>query len=145
MTDSQDSAKKAAYKVGKGKLDPKYNFKPGQSGNPNGRPKLPPELKAVKALTADEINRMISKYTRMSKAELREAIESPDTPALELMIASGIANGIKTGDYSKIAFLLDRTIGKVKDSHEIINRSEKDAELDKIPKEKLALLLRDGS
>lgn len=38
-----------------------YNFKPGKSGNPGGRPKMPAELKeACKALTPDCINVLAS-------------------------------------------------------------------------------------
>lgn len=63
-------------------------------------------------MTVDEIKRTLAKYMRMTRAELQVAIQDAATPAFDLMVASGIAQGIKTGDYSKISFLLDRTIGK---------------------------------
>lgn len=87
-------------------------FKPGQSGNPLGRPKLPESLSFIREMTVDEIKRTLAKYMRMTRAELQVAIQDAATPAFDLMVASGIAQGIKTGDYSKISFLLDRTIGK---------------------------------
>lgn len=87
-------------------------FKPGQSGNPGGRPKLPAALKAIGELTVDEVKRLIAKYARMTKAEVTAAIQNPETPILELNIATIFATGTKSGDYARLAFLLDRTIGK---------------------------------
>lgn len=87
-------------------------FKPGVSGNPGGKPKLPPDLKAVSELTVDELKRTIAKYGRMTKAEVAAAIQNPQTPMIELNIATIFATGTKTGDYARLAFLLDRSIGK---------------------------------
>ena len=88
-------------------------FKPGVSGNKGGRPKLPPELKAFKEISSEEVKRLFAKYARASKEELKEALQAENTPCIELVIASGLARAIKDGDYSKLNFILDRTIGKV--------------------------------
>ena len=87
-------------------------FKPGQSGNISGRPKLPPELRAIAELTVDEIKRTIAKYGRMSAAQVQDVIENPATTMIELYIATIFATGAKVGDYAKLAFILDRSIGR---------------------------------
>lgn len=89
------------------------SWKPGQSGNPSGRPKIPEALRGIHSLTQPEVCKIISKYARMEKAELIGASENPKTSALELCIASIFVACIKTGDYTKLSFLLDRAIGKV--------------------------------
>lgn len=118
-------------------------FPPGVSGNPGGRPKLPPELRAIKELTAEEINRTIAKYARMTKAELSAAITHADTPIYELHIASILATGAKIGDPSRLGFLFDRSIGKVATDVVISKKIREeidglsDAELIEIAKTKL--------
>jgi hypothetical protein len=88
-----------------------HQFKPGQSGNPGGKPKY--------LLTADKIKTLISKYMDMNKEQLQVAIQASTTPAIELAIASTIAQCIKAGDYSRLEALLQRSIGRVKDQLEI--------------------------
>ncbi len=88
-------------------------FQPGQSGNPAGRGKLPEELRQYKELTPEEVKRMFAKYARMGEAGIDEAMNEDDTPMFEKVIASGLKRALKDGDYAKLNFILDRTIGKV--------------------------------
>ena len=67
-------------------------------------PKLSAELRAIKELTADEINRTIAKYARMTKAALNAAIQDPETPIYEIHIASILAQGTKAGDPHRLGF-----------------------------------------
>lgn len=92
-------------------IGPKW--KPGQSGNPLGKPKLPEALKGIKGLTQMEANRLISKYARMILSQLKDAIANPLTPVVDLAICSIWHKSIQQGDYQRLAFLLDRAIGKV--------------------------------
>lgn len=88
-------------------------WKPGQSGNPSGRPKLPPELLAIKALTPEELRRYVSKYARMANGELNALVEARSIPVLELAIARIFQESINKGDFMRLNFLLERAIGKV--------------------------------
>ncbi len=97
------------------KKDPRKNlrppFPPGVSGNPSGKPKG--------LLTNDKVLSVIGKFADMSRAQLQEVIANPKTTMLEVTVASILAQAAKNGDYSRLEFLLSRTIGKVKDQIEI--------------------------
>lgn len=99
--------------------EPNGDFKKGFSANPLGRPPLPPDLKAVRKLSPALVSGMISKYARMSRGELTTVIEDRSTPALNLTICVILAKAMQDGDYTRLNFLLDRSIGKVKENVEI--------------------------
>jgi len=118
-------------------------WKKGQSGNPNGRPKLPAHLKDIPSLTADEVNKIMSKYTRMTLPELEQVIADRKAPALEMAICSNLIKSIQSGEYANLNFVLDRSVGKVTEKSEIAvsPKGISDDDLDLIPKEKLVELL----
>lgn len=91
-------------------------FKPGQSGNPSGRPKPPKELLDAQPET---IKLAIWRFWKMTKEELQAVIQDPATPAGELFIATTYAKGIAKGDPTRLEFLLNRLIGKVKEERDI--------------------------
>lgn len=93
------------------------NLKPfpkGKSGNEGGRPK--------NLLTKAKLDQIISRFYLMTRAELKAVGDDPKASMLEIHIASIMAQGSKTGDYSRLNALLDRysPIGKVKETTEII-------------------------
>lgn len=124
------------------------NLKPyvkGQSGNPGGMPRVPDHLRGISSLSQHEVTKLVSKYARMTRGELQAAAQSQDTPMLEVAIASIFAQSAKNGDYARLAFLLDRAIGKVPTSTDLdedkLVRDElkalTNAELVKLVKEKI--------
>jgi len=94
-------------------------FKPGVSGNPAGRPKIPDDIKQAKRLNKLEVERLMNKFMAMTKDEISQSINDPTTPALEIMIGSIIAKAVSHGDPVRLNFLLDRLIGKVKDELDV--------------------------
>ncbi len=86
-------------------------WKPGQSGNPSGVRKG--------KLTRDEVETIMAKFARHSREQLQAVVQNPKTPMLEIMVASVMAKAAKDGDYSRLDFLLNRSIGKVKDMLEV--------------------------
>lgn len=85
----------------------------GVSGNPNGRPKLPADLKKARKLNQIEVGRIINKYMNESIEFIKEEMDTPGTSALEALLGKIIIEAHKHGDYSRVNFLFDRMIGKV--------------------------------
>jgi hypothetical protein len=81
--------------------------------NPGGRPQLSPELKAIKQYNLFELKRHISKLFRMTPEALKDIINNPMTPVIEIIIARTIQTSIKTGDIYKAEILFNRLFGKV--------------------------------
>jgi hypothetical protein len=90
-------------------------FKPGQSGNPAGRPAMPEDLKAAKALTKQVLMRELNDLIHMTKSELEAALVSPESTMIRRMAARVIQEADNNGDDRRLGFLLDRLVGKVKD------------------------------
>lgn len=88
-------------------------WRPGQSGNPAGVPRLPPEMKAISKLTPSYVKAIIAKLSRMSRDELMSYLESGQVPTLELAVASILMKSVADGDPTRLNFLLDRSVGKV--------------------------------
>lgn len=86
-------------------------FKKGESGNPSGRPK--------DLFTASRLKGMIDRFMLMTRTELQEIIENKSTSMIELQLAAALEASVKTGDFSKIAQIIDRAIGKVQDKLEV--------------------------
>lgn len=86
-------------------------FQKGQSGNPAGRPK--------NLLRTDEVRNLIGRLWRLSREELQKIVQNPKSSMGEIMVASIVAKAAQTGDYTRVQFLLERTIGKVKDEIEV--------------------------
>jgi len=94
-------------------------WKPGQSGNPKGRPPTPKDLKGAKELNKVELERILNKYIYMSRSEMNKAIKKKDTPAIELLVISLIQKGMQYGDPRRIEAILERLVGKVKKEVEL--------------------------
>ena len=99
--------------MAKGKKTGGRDFKPGESGNPKGAQAIPTDLKQARQLTRLELERVLNRYIHMTKAEIVKAAQNPDTPAIELMVASLISRATNEGDHKRISFLLDRLVGTV--------------------------------
>lgn len=88
-------------------------WKPGQSGNPNGRPALPEHLRKIPSISRPELCKVISKYWRMNCTELKEILKQKTVSAGEMAIISIIAKCIEYGDPQRLSFLLEQALGKI--------------------------------
>lgn len=88
------------------------DFKPGQSGNPNGRPKLPEDVKSLFELNKIEFARRCNHFLNLSYSQLEEIKNDPNSLVFDLMIASILLKSIQEGDDKRLSFFLDRLIGK---------------------------------
>ena len=94
------------------------NFAKGNPGRPKGTVVLP---KKVKEMNRIEVEKLITKYMKMSRTGLAKVAKDLKTPTIDLMIIKIITTAINKGDYTRFSFLLDRTIGKVKESVDVTN------------------------
>lgn len=112
--------------MAKGKKFGGRDFKKGQSGNPNGAPRIPEDIKIMRKLTRIEFDRIVNKFLYSDKAEISRISSDPKTPLMELLIASIIHKAISQGDERRLNFFLDRLLGKVKDQVEMTGKDGSD-------------------
>lgn len=95
----------------------KKTFKPGESGNPGGRPKATPEQKAVKLLTRDQLVEVLSKAVRMKNCKLQRLYDDPnsDLTGLQRAAVGAVLKAGRTGEWGCIEPLISRVVGKIPD------------------------------
>lgn len=114
--------KKTKPKIAKAEAKPKTlkdPWQPGQSGNPSGRPKLDPELRAIKNLTNKELIEIGNLVIKGNIEELKQVQRDPQATVIKTMIAAVAVKIISKGDMGALDVLLNRLIGKVKDETKI--------------------------
>lgn len=133
--------------MAKGKKTGGKDIQPGEVRNPNGRPKLPEYLKKARKMNKTLLDEYMNKYINCPITELHRIVTEEmkrvkgenktesEVNAMEMMIIKVILEGTKKGDYKHIDFILDRTIGKVKDVVEVQGNMH-DALMEIIRKEK---------
>jgi hypothetical protein len=94
-------------------------IKKGQVLNPHGRPKIPEDLKKARKLTKTRAAQLFELFMNKSVEELEKVCKDKKTTVLEGMIARVAMKAIQEGDPKRLDFMLDRTIGKVKEVKEI--------------------------
>src|SRR5271165_5666722 len=114
-------------------------WKKGQpSPNPNGRPPLNPAQKALKNLTIETYREVIELVLTGNLQALKDMAQHPDTPAIQVGVATSFMKAIKNGDYGVIERIAERIVGKIPD-HLVLDstaRTEHTINLDRL---KLAL------
>jgi hypothetical protein len=100
-------------------------WKPGESGNPKGRPKKPVLQMKVQGYKLCEINDTIQLMCSMTADELKKIWENPQATILEKTIASALRKGIEKGNLDSVETLLNRVYGKPKEKVDITTGGEK--------------------
>lgn len=90
----------------------KYHFKAGQSGNPGGAPKLPPELREARRNNMSSLIKLIHAYVGMSEEQAKDRLNGPDCLQIEEMI-QGQINKAKEGDSRSFQFIIEIMCGKI--------------------------------
>lgn len=92
-----------------------YIWKPGQSGNPSGRPrKYVSELKE-QGYKLSEVNDAIQALMSMTLDELKEVWNNPKATVLEKTVANAIRKSIEKGSLDSLETLLSRVFGRPKE------------------------------
>lgn len=119
------------------------NLKPypaGTSGNTGNRYNpIPEELRGITSLTQRETTKIISKYARMTMTDIEDCLNNPSLPVLDGAICSIFKQSVRKGDFGRLAFLLDRAIGKIK---EIEQEEDSREELSKLSINELLVLVK---
>jgi hypothetical protein len=100
-------------------------YKPGQSGNPKGRPKRAVSYLTGKGYKLTEINDTIQEMVGMNIAELKKVRESDNATILEKTIAEALKKGLEKGNLESIETLLNRVYGKPKQDYDITTAGDK--------------------
>ncbi len=94
----------------------KHQFKPGApSANPHGRPPLTPAQKALRKLTLQSLQDVIEMALTGNIEELKALAQEPNTPALQVGVATAILRAIKDGDPAVLERFAERIVGKIPD------------------------------
>lgn len=114
------------------------DWKPGQSGNPKGKPPFPKILKEAKKLTRNDFEMAVHKVRQMTLQEARDYMrDAKNVDVLEYAVIGQFIAAAK-GNTAAFNFLCDRIIGPIK--HELeISRPQETEETKKLYAELLAL------
>lgn len=118
-----------------------YKFKKGVSGNPEGGRAHNPAIKALKKLTLETYREMIELVMTNNLTKIKKIAEDPNTPAVQVGIATAFMKAIKAGDYNVIEQIAARIIGKIPDVVHVRSTSVT-AEANKIDKVKLKAAMK---
>jgi hypothetical protein len=98
----------------KGKSNGRKFSKTYQPEN-RGRPRIDPAVKELKNLTTTALSNIVCNFLFESEDNLKRYQEIGSMSGLEKAVISILLRSIKDGDHIKLEFLLQRTIGKVKE------------------------------
>lgn len=74
---------------------------------------MPKDLRDARELTKVHLEGLLNKHIWLTKEEAKALVLDPNTPLIEVLIASIVNKAIHQGDERRLNFLLDRLIGKV--------------------------------
>lgn len=71
--------------------------------------------RALKNLTIETYRNVIELVLTGKLADLKTMIENPNTPAIQVGVATSFVKAIKAGDYGVIERIAERIVGKIPD------------------------------
>lgn len=106
--------------MAKGKKTGGRDFKPGTTGNPNGSPGLPKDLKDARKLTQIELERILNDMIWLTPAALNAKMKDPSsiTSVFEHLIGSILTRATVQGDHQRLEWICSRLLGKIVDKVE---------------------------
>lgn len=116
------------------KLDKDHLFKPGTSGNPNGRPAaLSPHLRALIRRNKDAFVILADKLLNATRDEVKTMLSPENVGSLsmnEAIMARLLMEAYEKRDQIRYGFVLDRLIGKPKETVEMVQEDHADDSFD---------------
>ena len=112
--------------------------KKGEVRNPNGRPKLPEEVRAMKEASTEQL---ITSYYKFAFTNLKEINSNPPVNLIEQGVRQTIANFANSGEVDHIARLWDRVLGKPMESIDVTSKGESITSGEKLNPEERRMLI----
>lgn len=100
-----------------------HQFKPGTTGNPNGRPPLTAVQRELRKLTIEKYREVIELALTGNLEELKAFIADPDTSVIQVGVGTALLTAIKKGDASVLEQFAARIVGKIPDEIRINSNS----------------------
>lgn len=94
-------------------------FKPGESGNPNGRPKKIYTLLKQSGYSKDDIRDAFEEIGWQSLEDIQEVLDDPTKPAILKVIARAFLRGAEKGDFRYVSEIITHAIGKPKEQVDV--------------------------
>lgn len=91
-------------------------FKPNESGNPNGRPKKIYTILKETGYSKDDIRTAFNELAWTKFDELEKQFSDPNAPAIVRVIAHVFTRAIEKGDYRYISEIIQQIAGKPKET-----------------------------
>jgi hypothetical protein len=101
--------------AGKDNLIP---FQPGQSGNPNGRPKRIYKILKQSGYSKEDIRDAFEEVGWQTEEQAQEIIDDPSKPLLLKTLAHAFIKAANKGDYRYVGEIIQQIMGKPKEQTE---------------------------
>jgi hypothetical protein len=115
------------------------SFKPGDpraiAGGKKSR-RTTPDINLARTIVANEFEGLVYAFMDKTLEELEALRKDPSTNMKEQMVAAIMVAAAKNADQGRLEFLLQRTIGKVIERHEIVAKSTHEQIVDQIEADK---------
>ena len=101
-------------------LEP-YQFKPGKTGNPNGRPRKIFTIIKESGYTKDDIRVSFEQMGWQNLEDLQAILDDDTKPVILKVIARAFIKGAERGDFRYVSEILTHVMGKPKEQIESKN------------------------
>jgi len=112
--------------------------KKGEVRNPNGRPKLPEEVRAMKEAS---IEQLIVSYYKFAFTDIKEIKNNPPVNLIEQGVLQTISNFANSGEVDHISKIWDRVLGKPLESIDVTSKGESISSGEKLSSEERRMLI----
>ena len=114
--------------------------KKGEVRNPNGRPKLPEEVRAMKEAS---IQQLIVSYHKFAFTDIANIKDNPPENLIEQGVRQTMINFANSGEVDHISKLWDRVLGKPMESIDLTTKGESiNSQEKQSPEERRAMIDR---